>query len=1607
MNSETNAAPYHNDYDENKNFAQILFRPGVYVQTRELNQLQSILQNQISRFGDNVLKQGTIVSGCNINHLSGIPYVKLKDKTTTGAAVDVTSYVGKLIRNSANTVAVAVTGIQGFESNSPDLNTVYVKYINSGNSKTETSFAADQTLTIYDPTYRTENVKIIVGSNGYANTDTIHFLSALQVANTTGGNTFSSGLYVGDRLYDGQGANVVIKSITYNSAGAILGLAPIGSDHLASNTAAWSLTQDSTLVNANTAQNIVLSSIVGSGARANVATDGVGSVSKIDVYANGSGYVVAPTAFILSSTATSTQLQNTSLVAENFSAQVTVAPSLQSPIGKAYALSIDEGIVYQGGYFTRADKQLVIVGKYSTLPDDVAVGFDTSFSIVTEEEDESLLDNQYGTPNYLAPGAHRLKTTASAIVLSRSEAASRPNFLSIVELTQGEPYKMDTQTQYNVIEQRLAQRTAEESGNYVIDPFSINTKSPVIASEPTVFNLVVDPGVAYIDGYRVATERNFTTNVNKGTTTTTLANTVSSVSYGSYVYVTDIIGSTATLAGALVSLRSVAYVGAIGAIVSQPGTEIGQARIKAVQATRRGTVNQYKVFLFDVKMNAGTAFADIRALSTSAFVASIDTTLPVALSEPSRASSVVKLPVDAISSVTNITYTRQKSDWGALSANTSGAITLTVSAPDMFPVAGTIGPDELNNIIVTPTANAVSTAPLTGTVTLSSGNAVITGAGTLFSTQLVPGKYIRFVNSSASFDTRVVGITNATSMSISPVPGVAMAGNTHILFPANIPAIPSSVVVSGDRTGMTISLGANIPSTSVSVLTPVNTTLTPGAKTVARNAVARMNLATHPTGTLGPWCVGVSDVIRLVGVYMGTSTTFTSATGGVVDVTNHFYIDNDQGTESIGAAYMYRKANSSLVLDSAKRLLVVFDVMSHSSTSGKTVGSYPINDGLALAASAATVNTLELPEVFGQYNQYYDVRDCVDFRPLTANTIAIQTTQSTAPINPAEPVYASKYASIGSFPAPDTTITSTITYYKSRRDRVVVTSDGHIRNIAGLAGTNELPEAPSGSITINDLKIPPYPSLANALSTDMAVIADTRIASERYQNRRRMVYTVTSTLTQAEINAQQPRGYKMHDIGSIDRRLEAVEYYLALTLAEQATQNRRLNSSLNNNTDRFKFGFFVDSFADSARSDVNNPEYTADISENVLKPRATRFTIPLIPNDDESLVDGVFTLPYNEYTLINQASATDGPVFVAPIPSVVVSPDTGTIITPPSGPVPGPVDPVPVVTQTQSIAFVRNAHELVNISGRVSETSEFVFSSTDGQAELYLNFRDNKNGIEIYQSTAPGFSVVGLTPLKDARAAVAVSNYEKTSKMYGMGKHETLDSVVYLGSPSKPATEDSGKIVWTHEASKGRYYKIVVIKYKKSGSIFGDTKGEFKYRLFYPTDVNVPAPITTFPFAIGFGGMVTRIEPPTFGSSSWATGVEIINYSDGQTFTISVVGLKASTQHNFFFDGVNLTTKCRMIGTTALGSGLISSETGTIDFEFFYDAGVAPAVSEFQTTNNINNQIASNKLIRISSSDDTSSAIGLILAKTYTQVAATYSGNSGGENGHNENVNLV
>ena len=93
-----NVKPYHDDFDETKNYHRILFRPGFSVQARELTQLQTALQAQIDRHGQYFFKDGSRVIGGKVTLDVNRDFVKVETNFThSGTAYDTSTYHATLI----------------------------------------------------------------------------------------------------------------------------------------------------------------------------------------------------------------------------------------------------------------------------------------------------------------------------------------------------------------------------------------------------------------------------------------------------------------------------------------------------------------------------------------------------------------------------------------------------------------------------------------------------------------------------------------------------------------------------------------------------------------------------------------------------------------------------------------------------------------------------------------------------------------------------------------------------------------------------------------------------------------------------------------------------------------------------------------------------------------------------------------------------------------------------------------------------------------------------------------------------------------------------------------------------------------------------------------------------------------------------------------------------------------------------------------------------------------------------------------------------------------------------------------------------------------------
>ncbi len=209
--------------------------------------------------------------------------------------------------------------------------------------------------------------------------------------------------------------------------------------------------------------------------------------------------------------------------------------SLNSPaMGLASAVKVEEGIYFVNGYFVRNQEQLLVIDEYYNKPS-AKIGFTIKEEIVTPEEDGSLYDNAIGSSNYTAPGAHRLRISLDLKEFALN-AITDKNFIQLLTVSRGVVQRKVSAADYSILEQTLARRTFDESGDYVVKDFSVDireyaqqdgNKGLYAADEFGLFNGLtateagrkmitsIGPGKAYIRGYEIVNKETKYLEINK------------------------------------------------------------------------------------------------------------------------------------------------------------------------------------------------------------------------------------------------------------------------------------------------------------------------------------------------------------------------------------------------------------------------------------------------------------------------------------------------------------------------------------------------------------------------------------------------------------------------------------------------------------------------------------------------------------------------------------------------------------------------------------------------------------------------------------------------------------------------------------------------------------------------------------------------------------------------------------------------------------------------------------------------------------------------------------------------------------------------------------
>jgi hypothetical protein len=330
-------------------------------------------------------------------------------------------------------------------------------------------------------------------------------------------------------------------------------------------------------------------------------------------------------------------------------------------VGVGFLFSVGEGSFFTQGHFVFCPAQSLIVSKYTNNPN-ATVGFKVVQDVVTSSDDEDLFDNQGAVPNRSSPGADRYRIRL--ILTKKIDLAAGETFVYFADLVDGVIKGQQTSSSgFNSIREEMALRTREESGNYIKKYF----KAYLEPNDASSFLLKVDPGTAYVNGYRINKSQTTKIVVPRAQDTFTQDNESIPVDYGNYFEWDSGKGMLDFNNCQQVSLKSG---------LANSGSEIGTARVRAI---KEGVSGKYNVYLFDISRTSDVfSLRDVKSIAADSdtYVHTVlDASGNSILKEPNKRALIFDTPIRRPKSFTSISLTGARK----FSDTTSGAGEVTIS----------------------------------------------------------------------------------------------------------------------------------------------------------------------------------------------------------------------------------------------------------------------------------------------------------------------------------------------------------------------------------------------------------------------------------------------------------------------------------------------------------------------------------------------------------------------------------------------------------------------------------------------------------------------------------------------------------------------------------------------------------------------------------------------------------------------------------------------------------------------------------------------------------------------------------------------------------------
>jgi len=1230
--TDFNLSPYYDDFSESKKFHRILFRPSFAVQARELTQSQTILQNQIEKFGDHVFKQGAMVIPGQVGIDLEYTAIKLTSKTATALS----TYNGTTLTGNTSGVIAKVVGISNTDGTDPD--TLFIKYEKGGTNNTAVSFTAGETVT-----------STALNSSNVAETLVVASIHTGSAASVEDGTYYINGYFVKtdkttlvlDKYTDTPsyrvGFLVTESFVTPNDDNSINDNAQGTSNlnapgahrfkiQLTLTKKTTSSTDDSNFFEVARVENGKIKSMVRSTeyavledtlARRTFDESGDYVLNNPDIEirehlssGNNRGIFTSAAGGLNSKLA---------LGISPFKAYVSGYEAEQ--LGTNF-VAVDKARDFDTGNNNKTrftvDNFINVTNAYNS-PDIGFVSGDTeAFKTISFYDTKSAVrGTEQSTSGTTVPKIGRAKSRGFQYV-SGSETNDIFGTSSVFR-----HYVFDVEmfTHLNITTAQSFTNGETVSGSSTGATGIVQASSATESTAATTIS-VANPGIVtknahgFKDGQQLTfSGGNFA--IGGSAYTPGLFTVRNSTTNTFELYGAD--GTTSQNVTAFTSGPTMAH--GVVVISNVNGTFAQGETITGQTSNNSASIQSDRLGLRGVSSKDITSTKQIGMAGSPTYTADTDITSANGSNTIIQGNiSIANSSTNLLGKGTNFNTDLKQGDEITFTNNAGGSVTKIIKNivnETQATLSSAVGGSDVstasvvtrkraklnnpeNNILLfqlpyttVKTLKTTTNSGLTDTNfnvrrhftgTLSSNGEVTISAGTN-----------EVFGSLANSDFSVSIMTTGSGGTGAVGDVLNLSGSNH----------EGSTIfnLGGSPTGKTLTLdfGANFAGHKIKILATISRTVA-GSKTKTLNSDSTINISSQASIESGVVGLNKADIYALKNVYMAPSFGSTATTSDT-DITNRFELDNGQRDNFYDIGRIKLKPGAIVPTG---QLLVKFDYFSHGSGDYFDVDSY---SGVITYESIPTYKSDSTGDTF-------ELRDVLDFRPRVDDASTIN-----SGVAAGDRSYDGTGASTVDIPKFGSDITSDLEFYLNRIDKLFLTRDGVLKVVKGASDLNPLSPADlDGHMLLAVINIPSY-----TLRTD-----------------------------DVKLQLEDNRRYTMRDIGSLENRIKNIEYYTQLSLLESDAQSLQIQDA--DGFDRFKNGFVVDNFTGHNVGDVGNNDYKLSIDRARGEAR-TMFNediVELEESDDDGTAiiasdrtDGnyqktgdIITLPYTTTPYLTQSFAS-------------------------------------------------------------------------------------------------------------------------------------------------------------------------------------------------------------------------------------------------------------------------------------------------------------------------------------------------------------------------------